>query len=746
MTVTVLGTSVAEGANAGNLPPCPSSAMSVDDSSQIWTPFVECLLAKTKECVELRAFSAKGSVADVPVHTRDAAVITQFCLKHNSVNHVYVGAATRIKSGGTKEHCREAIWTWADIDFKDFPGGETDARERLADFHIPPSIVILTGGGLHCYWLLTVPVDLVKHGQRLEEALRRIAYATGADKSRTELASMMRMPGTRNMKPERHGAIAYVEKMDLSVKYNIDCFLSLPAVPIGGHSSIDALANAIVKGNRDAGAFAYINAVIKTTRKATDDEGLALKVKELLLKAGGDDLDSIIAKISTWITTAHALFDGDLKPTTLALADAINEAYCRLVVCVGGQLRIYRDGYWPLADDLLLRKQIAELSRPYTTPTCTAQALQNLKDLTARKDFTSRPDLICVVNGTLDPETALLSKHDPSHSLVNHLNIAWNPEASCELWFKTLTEIFAGDSDADAKMVLLQMWFGYCLVPDTRYHKFLWLVGAGANGKSLVLQVLEAVVGGHNCTHLMLTRLGRDFVRASLQDKLVNISSEMRAEDTVSDSLLKAIVAGDTIEAEIKYGPSISFRPVARLVAATNELPRLLDTSHGFKRRVMIIPFLRVFAEQEQDRDRIQNLWSELPGILRWAVEGLKKLRQHGGFVIPESSATAVQDYLRDSDPVQQFAEENLVGAPVGGLAPKTIYTCYEAWAKERGFKIMNIATFGKRLAALGLKHRLSNGKKLWCVDFAAPATVTWLTAGSQLGQVGEVEDYAHQP
>src|SRR5262249_35832816 len=155
------------------------------------------------------------------------------------------------------------------------------------------------------------------------------------------------------------------------------------------------------------------------------------------------------------------------------------------------------------------------------------------------------------------------------------------------------------------------------LVADTRYHKFLWLVGAGANGKSVILQLLEAVVGRHNCAHLMLTRLARDFVRASLQDKLVNISSEMRAEDTVSDSLLKAITAGDTIEAEIKYGPSISFRPTARLVAATNELPRLLDTSEGFRRRVMIIRFPRVFAEHEQDRDRVRNLMPELPGILR---------------------------------------------------------------------------------------------------------------------------------
>src|ERR1019366_4054308 len=113
--------------------------------------------------------------------------ITDFCLEHNGVNHVYVGAATRLQSGGTKEHCREAIWAWADIDFKDFPGGEAEATGRLDEFQHAPSIVIRTGGGLHCYWLLTAPVQLVKHAKRFEQALQRIAHKIGADTSRAEL-------------------------------------------------------------------------------------------------------------------------------------------------------------------------------------------------------------------------------------------------------------------------------------------------------------------------------------------------------------------------------------------------------------------------------------------------------------------------------------------------------------------------------------------------------------------------------
>jgi hypothetical protein len=194
MNITALATNLSNGAKPGEVLPCPYLGVPAP-AHMPWAPFVNCLLAGTKGCIELRALNPDGTIADSPLHTRDLAAITQSCLKHNGVNHIYIGAATRIGGGGTKSHCQEAIWTWADIDFKDFPGGEEEARKRLADFPCPPNLVVATGGGLHCYWSLATTVHLQKDGGRLEDALRRIAHKLGADKSRTEWASLMRMPG-----------------------------------------------------------------------------------------------------------------------------------------------------------------------------------------------------------------------------------------------------------------------------------------------------------------------------------------------------------------------------------------------------------------------------------------------------------------------------------------------------------------------------------------------------------------------
>ena len=157
-------------------------------------------------------------------------------------------------------------------------------------------------------------------------------------------------------------------------------------------------------------------------------------------------------------------------------------------------------------------------------------------------------------------------------------------------------------------------WFGYCLIPDISQHKFLWLVGSGGNGKSLILNTLAALVGKNNVTYAMLERMGKPSVRAELQCKLCNISHEMSADATIADGYLKAIVAGDWVEAERKFQPSFSYQPYVRIVAATNVLPYLKDTSNGFFRRAIILELTRKFSESEMDKhlqEKFCPSWTE---------------------------------------------------------------------------------------------------------------------------------------
>lgn len=386
---------------------------------------------------------------------------------------------------------------------------------------------------------------------------------------------------------------------------------------------------------------------------------------------------------------------------------------------ISGSFYGYKAGYWPNLDTAaVITNQIARYYGAGAEKKIIDNHMVLLKAFMAQLDENTAPDLslICLSNGTLDTSTGILIKHNPSHNLRTKTEITWNPEALCPQWLRFLDEIFANDADKAEKVAFLKAWFGYCLVPDNSQHKFVWMVGSGGNGKSLLLSILTRLAGAGNVSHAYMERLKEKVVRAELEGKLINISPEMSADATISDGYLKSIVAGDIIEAERKFKPSFSFKPFVRLIAATNHLPRLLDLSDGFFRRAIVLSFNRQFLGADCDPDLENKLVSELPGIFTWAVEGLKELRAAGQFVIPPSSLAALAQYKAEADTVGLFATECLVRVDTGGLKPSVIYAGYRDWCNKSGFSPMNAIRFGRRLGELGFTKRKGGGKEYWLV------------------------------
>jgi hypothetical protein len=109
-------------------------------------------------------------------------------------------AATDKKGGAT--YCQTLTALFVDADFKHL--GEAETRKRLADFPIPPSIIVNSGGGLHPYWLLRQPLDLQRDYRGAQSILRRLAKSVAdvVDESVSEPARILRIPGSLNFKHE----------------------------------------------------------------------------------------------------------------------------------------------------------------------------------------------------------------------------------------------------------------------------------------------------------------------------------------------------------------------------------------------------------------------------------------------------------------------------------------------------------------------------------------------------------------
>lgn len=377
----------------------------------------------------------------------------------------------------------------------------------------------------------------------------------------------------------------------------------------------------------------------------------------------------------------------------------------------------YADGYWkPQNRKVDIEKRIMGTFAKLNIG-MVKQIVENLASLTIVEAISSaRPDggrLLCLNNGTLDLKTGVLLDHDPDHHLVNMMDVGWNPAATAPIFINALHEIFRNDDDREVRIQFVLEWFGYCLIPDISQHKFLWLVGSGGNGKSLILNTLAALIGKDNVTYAMLERMGKPSVRAELQGKLCNISPEMSADATIADGYLKALVAGDWVEAERKFQPSFSYQPYVRIVAATNVLPYLKDTSDGFFRRAIILELTRKFAESEMDKYLQKKILSELDGILVLAVQGLMRLLKRDEFVIPESAIKTANKYRDESDSVRYFVKESCA-EDKKGTKPAALYEQYQRFAARFRFPALNLIKFGKQLTSLGIESRESNGSKFW--------------------------------
>jgi hypothetical protein len=128
-------------------------------------------------------------------------------------------AAERPGSRGSAESAVVVPGVWADLDVAGpgkkkvhAPSVEALLAHLAQRIEQRPSIVLLTGGGLHAWWLFDEPLVLTDEAERRGAAelvhrwqarLRAVLEEKGwALDSTHDLARVMRLPGTRNHKPE----------------------------------------------------------------------------------------------------------------------------------------------------------------------------------------------------------------------------------------------------------------------------------------------------------------------------------------------------------------------------------------------------------------------------------------------------------------------------------------------------------------------------------------------------------------
>lgn len=479
-----------------------------------------------------------------------------------------------------------------------------------------------------------------------------------------------------------------------------------------------------VRGIKESPGRAVYQFILGRTRNSDWDTIADRKkdeafIREMLRKNCNGSGPVIIKKLPGWFLFAEKLNIRKNRLTIPELVQYVFDLYEDKIIFSDEYLRVYGgNGYWKKIPDSEIINQVYKIDGINANPCRYGAVVKTIKHLRDKGSIQPNHDLICLENGTLNPRTGKMLKHSADYMLLNKLPIQWNAKAKCPVWKRTLNEIFDKDTEKKVKIDLIQELLGYLLIADTSQHKFFWMVGSGRNGKSLILKIIERLCGPDNCSALQMHRLSNSHIRASLLNKLVNISSEIEPGEKIPTSLLKAIVAGDPIEADEKGKSSITFRPYCRMIACLNpeadRLPKINDSSHGFMERAVFIEFNRIFSEKEQDKGLEKKLVQEISAILVWAVTGLQRMNKRGRFIVPASSRTLLEDFLLESKPVRVFSLEALERCSDGRVSTTELFEAFKKYIKITRNKIVNASVFGKEFKTLGYDSVRAKGKSLW--------------------------------
>lgn len=283
-------------------------------------------------------------------------------------------------------------------------------------------------------------------------------------------------------------------------------------------------------------------------------------------------------------------------------------------------------------------------------------------------------------NKTLDPKTGGMIEHSPKHLSTFGSSVTYDPSSKCPIFIQFLSEIF----NDETTILFVQEWFGYVLSGAHKSNALLIGTGKGANGKSTLFDVLAQLAGIENVSSAPLSNFNSDFGLEPLIGMKLNLATEADT-DAFKTGKLKALTAGEAISVNRKNKQEVTLVLPTKLAFLMNELPLLTDTSFGFERRLIILPFEKTFSPQEQDKNLPKKLKDELSGILNWSLEGLERLMQNDfQFTISTVMKESKTAYFGVGDPVRRFVEDCVIQKPSNTLESKEVFHAYCIWMKQK--------------------------------------------------------------
>ena len=749
--------------------------------------FFKTIFDGTTGCIDIRTFihTRKGDKIETKqrdhffIKVKELKDLIRIISKDNFTKdrNIHFGVAPRVvsvnkKQTGSENDVKFLNCIFSDVDCKresnpDLPTKE-ETLPRIEKFELPPSIIVDSGLGYQCYWLLKIPIPIKNRKMLLEVKgiLKGLAQKLGGDVAAQDISHCLRVPGTLNIKPEcPHGLPVRIIKFKPDLKYGPEFkkFMvkieDLPGVDIDIKDvPIPPRFKKLLKSNKK-----LQNTYLTRNRPDISDQtgsGYDMALAYILIKNGFSDSEIAAIIRSSKTGTEKKITKGYLA-ITIKKAKAffkekrvkgipgIREEYFRatdlknsenfsikykghLIYCQPwNNWLIYNEGKWEieskretqeLAKRVILDyyKEASEMLDDRTRQNLIKEALKCESQRAIRAmielansamsavpdEFDQNPYIFNLENRTLDLNTLEFREHRPEDMLTKIANVNYNPEAGCPKWLAFLDKIFEGNEDL---INYLQASLGYSLTGDIGEQCLFILYGpTGWNGKSTFISTIQEILGDYAIStpfETFLTRRG---------EHIPNDIARMRGARFVT-----AIEPGE--------GKRFNEELLKRLTGRDKVTARFLRQEYfDFYPECKIWlatnhkPTVREFSPSFWGRIRLIPFKLTIPEeerILHYEETLLEekegifnwilegyKKWKEKKLITPDEIKEATAEYKSSMDVVAEFIEGCCVENHREKITTKEIYKAYKNWCEVSGEDPVNKKSFGRRLSERGYK------------------------------------------
>jgi P4 family phage/plasmid primase-like protien len=339
--------------------------------------------------------------------------------------------------------------------------------------------------------------------------------------------------------------------------------------------------------------------------------------------------------------------------------------------------------------------------------------------------------LLGVQNGAVDLRTGELRPDSRDLFITKRCIVAYDPKAPAPRFEQFVLEITGMPGEGNEYTprehlaLYLQRMLGYACTGLTREQKFFVWRGDGSNGKNVLIDAVQEVLGDYATTiaadALMAGTRDADPERATPQAaalagaRLV-VASETKEGRKLDVALIKSHTGDKYMTARQLHQAPVRFEITHKIVLLTNPRPAVDHLDDATRGRIHILPFERRWnrpghAERDEllpdgDPDLGRRLAEERAGILAWLVRGAAGYLVNG-LPPPAEVIDTTRAFFAQQDALGQWLASGEVEpchADDGTLA-RELFNAFERWTMSVNLRHrLDLLRFGQGLAKVRIE------------------------------------------